>query len=162
MEPGISPGQTVTALRADALTGRIDRGDVIVFDGRGSFFTGRAPEGIERLGPFFGIGARDVYVVKRVIGVGGDEIRCCDADGRLLLNGEPLDEPYLPAGIRASDIDFSVAVPDGRVFVLGDNREDSTDSRNLLGRPGGGMILEQRIVGTVIGHGSSADGLLSR
>jgi signal peptidase I len=152
MAPGLTPGDRIVALRAPALLGTVERGDVVVLDGRGSFVGGLPPDAIAQVGAWFGIGPRDVYYVKRVIGVGGDTIQCCDAEGRLLLNGEPLEEPYLNDQDRpASGADFAVEVPPDRVFVLGDNRYDSTDSRDLLGRPGGGMIREQRLIGTVLG-----------
>jgi signal peptidase I len=87
------------------------------------------------------------YWVKRVIAVGGDDVSCCGRDGAILVNGEPLEEPYLPEGAAPSTVEFDLHVPEGRMFVLGDNRADSTDSRNLLGAPGGGMIPVDRVVG---------------
>jgi signal peptidase I len=156
MAPALEPGDRILAVRAPALLGQVERGDVVVLDGRGSFVGGLPPDALEQAGAWFGIGPRDVYYVKRVIGTGGDTVQCCDADGRLLVNGEPLDEPYLHDQDRsASGVDFAVHVPEGRVWVLGDNRYDSTDSRDLLGRPGGGMIREERLIGTVPGADGS-------
>jgi signal peptidase I len=91
----------------------------------------------------------DTSYVKRVIAVAGDTLECCDADGFLLLNGEPLDEPYVYGGDVASDIEFVATVPEGRVWVMGDHRSASADSRALLGAPGGGMIAVDRILGRV-------------
>ena len=151
----------------------------MVIDGRGSFVSGQNSSLGQKVGSWFGIGPRDVFYVKRVIGVGGDRVKCCDDSGKLLVNGEPLDEPYLagagerdPASkpgeggteaarasgvLRASDVDFDVEVPPDRLWLMGDNRANSTDSRNLLSRPGGGMIRVSDAVGVVIGHGSSID-----
>ncbi|MEU0335333.1 signal peptidase I [Streptomyces sp. NPDC006193] len=105
------------------------RGDVIVFDGTG----------------YFG----DADYVKRVVGVGGDHVVCCDKKGRLEVNGRPVDETaFLHPGDSASGVPFDVVVPAGRLFVLGDHRSDSSDSRDHLGSPGGGMVP----VGDVIGR----------
>lgn len=157
MAPTLDVGDTVAVWRPDGIGNRVDRGDVVVFDGRGSFFAAAPPGGLAQLGAWFGLGPRDVFYVKRVIAVGGDTLECCDASGRLLLNDAPLDEPYLPAAMPASGTDFAVEVPAGRAWTMGDNRADSTDSRALLGRPGGGMIPLARVLGTVIGHGSTVD-----
>ena len=59
----------------------------------------------------------------------GDVVECCDNQGRLMVNGQPLDEPYLREGLPAASVPFKVVVPEGRVFVMGDNRNASRDSR---------------------------------
>lgn len=133
MEPTLLPGDVLLADRSER--GRADRGDIVVFDGTG-YFAPSAEDG-------------DRYWVKRVIAVGGDHVSCCGTDGSLAVNGAPLAEPYLADGVAPSEIDFDLVVPEGRMFVLGDNRSDSTDSRHLLGAPGGGMIPVDRVVGEV-------------
>ena len=81
------------------------------------------------------------HLVKRVIGIGGDEVKCCDSQGRITVNGVPLDESsYLAAGEKPSMIDFDVKVRPGYVWVMGDNRSNSADSRAHLGDPGGGQV----------------------
>lgn len=134
MAPLLRSGDVILADRSTRGTAR--RGDVVVFDGSGYF--GSAEDGSR-------------YWVKRVIAVGGDSIRCCDDDGSLILNNEPLVEPYLASGTEPSRIRFDLRVPEGSLFLLGDNRADSTDSRFLLGAPGGGMVPEGRVVGQLAG-----------
>ncbi|OFL64926.1 MULTISPECIES: signal peptidase I [unclassified Brevibacterium] len=149
MEPALQPGQKITVWRMPALSAGIERGDVVVFDGRGSMLPGTGPGGVQNIASWFGIGPKDVFYVKRVIGTGGDEVVCCEGK-HLTVNGEVLKEPYLKdQSGSASDIEFHVRVPEGRVWLMGDNRHNSTDSRNLLGRPGGGMVPLKRIIGTV-------------
>ncbi|MFD1212788.1 signal peptidase I [Arthrobacter sp. GCM10027362] len=69
------------------------------------------------------------HLVKRVIGVAGDHVVCCDADGRISVNGKPLTEPYLAPGSDNERIPFDVTVPEGKLWVMGDNRNHSADSR---------------------------------
>lgn len=66
--------------------------------------------------------------IKRVIGVGGDRIVCCDPNGRLQVNGHPLDEPYIYPGDKPSVHEFNVVIPEGRLWVMGDHRQSSGDS----------------------------------
>ncbi|MDG4802366.1 signal peptidase I [Micromonospora sp. WMMD980] len=69
--------------------------------------------------------------IKRVIGVGGDHVVCCDRAGgqeRLIINGKPIDEPFVFPGNKPADQDFDVTVPEGRLWVMGDHREASGDS----------------------------------
>lgn len=133
MEPALLAGDVILADRSSR--GATTRGDIVVFDGTGYF----APTAAD--------GGR--YWVKRVIAVGGDRVSCCEADGALTIDGVPLQEPYLAPGTAPSEIEFDLRVPAGRMFVLGDNRSGSTDSRHLLGAPGGGMIPVDRVVGDV-------------
>lgn len=130
MAPTLRSGEVILADRTTA--GAARRGEVVVFDGEGYF---GGPDSHGR------------YWVKRVVALGGDRISCCGQDGRLRLNGRPLPEPYLPAGMAPSAVRFDVIVPEGRMFLLGDSRADSTDSRFLLGAPGGGMVPVERVVG---------------
>ncbi|MDA8911279.1 signal peptidase I [bacterium] len=134
----------------------LQHGDVVVFKDPGGWLgvaSAVEKEPLEQLGDFvlgtFGITAPDSaeHLVKRVIGLPGDVITCCDADGKLLLNGLPLDEPYLRAGSNPSDIEFSVTVPAGQLWVMGDNRGNSTDSRYHQDLPTGGFVPIDVVVG---------------
>jgi signal peptidase I len=136
----------------------IDRGDVIVFNGDGSWDpaapanpSNPVASGVDRLGHaivgLFGI-SPDQDFIKRVIGVPGDHVACCDASGRITVNGVPLNEKsYLYPGNPPSVVKFSIIVPPGRLWVMGDHRSVSYDSRGHRGDPGGGTIPESQVIG---------------
>jgi signal peptidase I len=89
-------------------------------------------------------------LVKRVIGVGGDTVECCDAAGHIIVNGKPLlNETYVKPGSRTDQVKFKVLVPEGSVFVMGDNRGNSQDSRFHLNL-NHGMVPLKDIVGRVV------------
>lgn len=146
MEPTLVPGERILVKR-DA--GAPHRGDVVVFDGRGSYAPYERRTAADDLLRTLHLRGGDSVYVKRVLGVGGDTVECCDAKGRLLVNGVPLDEPYVQPGDSPSELRFSVEVPAHRLWLMGDHRSVSQDSRSLLGAPGGGMVAEDRVIGTV-------------
>ncbi|RGD61540.1 signal peptidase I [Kitasatospora xanthocidica] len=86
-------------------------------------------------------------LIKRVIGVGGDTVECCDAQGRLSVNGHPVEESYLAPGNPPSRQAFRIQVPQGRLWVMGDHRDVSADSRFHMGNPGQGTIPLSGVVG---------------
>jgi signal peptidase I len=96
----------------------------------------------------FGITAPDSaeHLVKRVIGLPGDRVICCDAAGRVTVNGKALTEPYIGEN-KPSDLVFDVKVPADSYWVMGDNRPNSTDSRYHQDLPTGGFVPRSVVVG---------------
>ncbi|MYV65455.1 signal peptidase I, partial [Streptomyces sp. SID2131] len=129
------------------------RGDVVVFDGTGSFVR-EEPEGDPVTGLLRDAAAAlglaepaETDFVKRVVGTGGDRVVCCDRDGRLTVNGVTVVERYLMPGDPPSGVPFDIVVPPDRLWVMGDHRSQSSDSRDHLGSPGGGMVPVDKVVG---------------
>lgn len=129
---------------------RVERGDVVVFRDPGGWL-GEPPQPgpVQQALSLVGLYPSGGHLVKRVVAVGGDTVTCCDADGRVSVNGTPLDEPYLPRGARPSSVEFSVEVPQGRLWVMGDNRDNSEDSRFHQEGDADGTVPEAAVVGRV-------------
>jgi signal peptidase I len=155
MEPTIEPGDRILVNKLIA-GNDVRRGDVVVFDGTTSFaaadrepqqdkgLVGRVLSGAASL---VGVDLGEQDFVKRVVGLPGDHVVCCDAQGRIGVNGTPVTESYLQAGDHPSDLTFDVHVPAGRLWVMGDHRSDSADSRAHLGDPGGGTVRLDDVIG---------------
>lgn len=132
----------------------IHRGDVVVFRDPGGWLsdqpgTDTGPgawlrDGLVFVGLAPAVGEEDL--IKRVIGVGGDKVVCCD-DGKVTVNGVQLTEPYLYPGDDSSLEDFEVTVPDGELWVMGDHRSVSEDSRAHRSLPGKGFVPIDNVVG---------------
>lgn len=150
MEPALRPGDRIAVLKWPwQREARTD--DVVVFDGRGSLAP-ESPDGVRRTAAWLvGRNEGDQFV-KRVAAVGPARVTCTGDDGALLLNGHPAGaaEAPLTGAERCGKKRFDSLVPEGRLWLLGDNRARSTDSRDLLGAPGGGAVPEGRVVGRVI------------
>ena len=133
----------------------IHRGDIVVFNGDGSWDPGTVPVDTNFVVKFaqgfasmFGFGHPGDILIKRVIGLPGDKVACCDAQGQVTVNGVPLTEgSYLYPGDTPSEIRFNIVVPPGRLWVMGDHRLISDDSRSHLGDPGGGTVPESAVIG---------------
>lgn len=139
-----------------------ERGDVVVFQDPGGWLRAEQqakkkqdPVGIKQIKiglTFIGLLPSDDEqdLIKRVVAVGGDRVKCCGDDGRVTVNGVAINEPYLhPDDINApSKRPFDVKVPKGRLFVMGDHRSNSADSRYHLDSSFHGTVSEEEVVGT--------------
>jgi signal peptidase I len=130
----------------------VARGDIIVFKDPGHWLNeAKTPPGaLRQIGEFVGILPRsgEGHLVKRVIGVAGDRVICCDRSGRITVNKIPLDEQeYLLKNAKPSLQPFDVVVPPRSLWVMGDNRAESADSRAHMGGPGGGFVPVDNVVG---------------
>ncbi|MEV8534192.1 signal peptidase I [Streptomyces sp. NPDC051211] len=135
MMPTVQPGDRVLAERISG--GEVRRGDVVIFT---DSMWSNAP------------------MVKRVVGIGGDTVRCCGQGGRLTVNGRELDEPYIDDvkadgsgkdSNMASETPFEVKVPEGKLFLLGDRRAASLDSRAHLQEAGQGTVDRSAVTARV-------------
>jgi signal peptidase I len=150
MEPTMLVNDKILVQKVSYWGGDVKRGDIVVFDDPGGWLSGEESRkagnvlqsGLEKVGLFPTGG----HLIKRVVGVGGDTIKCC-ANGKLTVNGTPLDEPYVLDETATKDKTFEVTVRDGYLWVMGDNRGNSSDSRFHLGDPGGGQVSEDAVVG---------------
>lgn len=153
MEPTLQLDDRILVQKVSYWAGEVHRGDIVVFDDPGGWLSReeqlRPHNDLQRVLEVFGLFPTGGHLVKRVIGIGGDHVRCCDRNGDLVVNGVPLDETYLPADVSPSESSFDVTVPDNRLWVMGDNRSFSSDSRAHTGAPGGGFVSGDDVVGKV-------------
>jgi signal peptidase I len=156
MENTLKVNDRVIVNRLSYKVGHVQRGQIVVFSGVDSW----SPEGsvtpphnpvlreLSKVGSYLGFapsGEQDF--IKRVIGVPGDHVVCCDAQGRITVNGHALVENYLYPGSDNRSLPFNITVPPGRLWVEGDHRNDSADSRSHTGLPGGGTIPINKVIG---------------
>jgi len=140
----------------------IEHGDIVVFTDPGGWLTptiepdqGPFLQSVDAVLAFIGLSAPDSndHLIKRVIGLPGDTVVCCNDFGQITVNGVPIEEPYvlLPDGVtKVKPDDFEVTVPEGYLWVLGDNRYNSADSAFHRNDPNGGFVPIDNVVGRAI------------
>ena len=138
MENTLQVQDRVAVNKIPFISKSIDRGDVVVFrdpddwlpeivDYDTNKYLAKAKSALVAVGVLPNPAKQ--YLVKRVIGVAGDRIVCCTKNDKLSINGVEVNEPYIFAGNKPSDMTFDVTVPEGKIWVMGDHRGASADSR---------------------------------
>lgn len=132
---------------------QLNRGDIVVFEDRDNWLDTKPDNSTFSLvkSVLVALGLRpddsQSHLIKRVTGLPGDRVQCCDDAGRLVVNGVAIKEPYLKPGSEPSEINFDVTVPKGKIWVMGDNRQNSADSRYHMEDKSKGFVDEDAITG---------------
>ncbi|MEI7655378.1 MAG: signal peptidase I [Actinomycetes bacterium] len=131
----------------------VRRGEIVVFADPGGWVSGVGkPQGLSAIWHnalvWMHLADSRNQLVKRVIGLPGDHVKCCDGAGRIIVNGVSLNEPYIK-GPNSDQLAFDILVPKGHIFVMGDNRGDSRDSRYHLDVADGGVPIDN-VIGRVV------------
>ena len=158
MENTLQVNDRVGVNKLGALFGDIKRGEVVVFRDPASWLSTPYDDskGISKVVKdalvFVGVlpDPAKQYLIKRVIGVSGDRVVCCSTGGKLEVNGLEVDEPYIYAGNKPSDSTFDVTVPKGFIWVMGDHRGASADSRFHTDDPNKGMVPLDKVTGRAL------------
>lgn len=138
MVPTLTKGDRVVVSQLTPGLFDLKRGDVVVFKDPGGWLgdqnvtpSGPLMKAFKTTLTFVGVLPKDTgeHLIKRIVGMPGDTVVCCDAQARLVVNGAGVNEPYVQPGSDMSDDTFNVVVPPGKVWVMGDNRNSSFDSR---------------------------------
>ena len=158
MENTLQVNDRVGVNKLGALFSEIKRGEVVVFRDPASWLSAPYDDstGITKVLKdalvFVGVlpDPAKQYLIKRVIGVGGDRVVCCSPGGKIEVNGIEVDEPYIYAGNKPSDSTFDVTVPEGFIWVMGDHRDASADSRFHTDDPNKGMVPLDKVTGRAL------------
>ncbi len=156
MEDTLQIGDRIAVNKFGALFSEVKRGEVVVF-GDPDNWLGQAqqsndpkPIALIKSG-LITVGVlpdpAKQYLIKRVIGVGGDKVTCCDANEKLQVNGVSIDEPYIYTGDKPSETKFNIDVPEGFLWVMGDHRAASADSRYQPESANNGLVPLSKVVG---------------
>ena len=156
MENTLQIQDRVAVNKLPFISKNINRGDVVVFRDPANWLPEPFSSGENRIVAKIKEGLVLVgvlpnptkqYLVKRVIGVAGDRVICCSKSGKLTINGKEATEPYIYAGNKVSDMDFNITVPEGKIWVMGDHRSASADSRYHQDDVNNGFVPVSRITG---------------
>lgn len=157
MEDTLQVGDRVLVSKIQAGPMEVERGDIVVFEDPADWLPvqvskdrGPVLNTVVSALQFIGVApvSEGKHLIKRVIGVGGDTVECCDDDGRMSVNGQPLEETYLHPGDEPSRSEFSVTVPQDHIWVMGDHRSNSQDSRSHDDGTGTtGSVPRDKVVG---------------
>lgn len=158
MENTLQVNDRVGVNKLGAILSDIKRGEVVVFRDPAEWLSAPYDEskGLAKIVKdglvFVGIlpDPAKQYLIKRVIGVGGDRVVCCSTSGKIEVNGVEVDEPYIFAGNKPSDSTFDVTVPKGFIWVMGDHRGASADSRFHTDDPNKGMVPLDKVTGRAL------------
>jgi signal peptidase I len=159
MENTLQVSDRVAVNKVPFISNSINRGDVVVFrdpdnwlpeiiDYQTNKYVAKAKSALVAVGVLPNPAKQ--YLVKRVIGVAGDHIVCCTKDDKLSINGVEVTEPYIFAGNKPSDMTFDVTVPEGKIWVMGDHRGASADSRYHQEDINQGFVPVSKVTGRVV------------
>jgi signal peptidase I len=160
MENTLQIKDRVAVNKIPFISKNIERGDVVVFrdpnnwlpepyENETNQYVAKAKNALVTVGVLPNPAKQ--YLVKRVIGVGGDRIVCCTKDGNLTINGVEVKEPYIFAGNKPSEMNFDVTVPKDKLWVMGDHRGASADSRYHQEDINKGFVPVSKVSGRVVG-----------
>jgi signal peptidase I len=159
MENTLQIQDRVAVNKVPFISDNIKRGDVVVFRDPNNWL----PENLENSSNSLTSKLKSVlvtvgvlpnpakqYLVKRVVGVAGDRVVCCSDSGKLSINGVEVTEPYIYGGDAPSDMKFDVTVPEGKLWVMGDHRGASADSRYHQDDINSGFVPLKTVSGRVV------------